>query len=226
MMTLVDANLLMRQLVTFEGWCIIPPELAIRPVPDILAVLGPLLPADQTQTCCRELVPYDRKWAPPGSMSAMTGTAAQPMHTDGAYFHLPPRYIALECVDPGEAYCPTHVQVPDLARLRGTGLPGLTKALWVSRGGGRAPFYCSVLETQSGITRLRFDPLCMRLAHAGTEAANEVRAAIESCSMQVEIQWRSGSLLIVDNWRCLHARGEGASQAPSRRLRRWMIGAN
>jgi len=222
-MALAGSDLLRRLLS--NGWCVMPPGLAIAPM-DFLSTLGPLLLSHATRTYHYDLRPCDKDSAPPASMSAITGTDAQPMHTDGAYYHLPPHFIALQCLEPGEAECPTHVWALDLTRLRRDGPTNLTKPDWVSRGDGHAPFYCPILEAQRGTLRIRFDPLCMRPVHRASNTADEVRKALKSCCQQVEIEWERGSLLIIDNWRCLHARGEGASQARSRRLRRWMIGVN
>ena len=85
------------------------------------------------------------------------------MHTDAAYYPLPPRYIALQCLEPGEATCPTHIWTVDLgtAGLRTAG-EILTKSDWIAKGFGYAPFYCSIMDEYHGFFRLRFDPLCMR----------------------------------------------------------------
>ena len=222
-MTLASSKFVKQQLL-LNGWHLIRPKLATNPL-EILAPLGRILPSRATGAQHHDLAPYEKNIAPPYSMSATTGTAPQPMHTDGAYYHLPPHYIALQCVEIGEAYCPTHLWVLDLARVLKEGPSILTRPDWVSRGGGRGPFYCSVLERQTGTVRIRFDPLCMRPGHAATDALDDVVKAVQSFSQQIEIEWENGLLLIIDNWRCLHARGEGAGRAPSRRLRRWTIGA-
>jgi alpha-ketoglutarate-dependent taurine dioxygenase len=59
-----------------------------------------------------------------------------------------------------------------------------------------------------------------------TDDLDQARKTIEDCSREFEIAWEPGDLLIIDNWRCLHGRGLGADRARSRRLRRWMVGAN
>jgi alpha-ketoglutarate-dependent taurine dioxygenase len=223
-MALADSEL-MRQQLLLDGWCVIPSALTATPK-ELLAGLGTLARLHPTRACHQDLRPYDKNSAPSGSMSATIGTDAQPMHTDGAYYHLPPHYIALQCLEPGEAYCPTHVWALDLARLGRESAAILTRPDWVARGGGFAPFYCPILEKQGGIMRIRFDPLCMHSALIASHALEELQKTLERCSQKVEIEWKWGSFLIVDNWRCLHARGDGAARAPARRLRRWMIGAS
>jgi len=220
----MDAGLARRRLL-LDGWCLLAPRSTMT-IDDVLAVLGPLASSRSIRIHCCDLRPYDKDSAPPASMSATTGTNAQPLHTDGAYCHVPPRYVALQCLEPGEARCPTLLCTLDLRMLEGERSALLTRPVWVSQGGGLARFYCPVLDRYGETLRVRFDPLCMRTRPAASHAADEVRAALERCAQEIEIEWVRGSLLLIDNWRCLHARGEGAAEAPSRRLRRWVIGAN
>jgi hypothetical protein len=215
--------------LTIRGWCFIPQELARDPF-DIFNVLGPILSLPEG-VAYRDLIPYDDNIAPAGSMSAgsmsaKTGTDAQPMHTDAAYNPLPPRYIALQCLEPGEEVCPTDVWAVDLARLTEERPEILTKPNWVARGGGRGPFYCSVMDVQCGEVRLRFDPFCMHAISNASHTINQARQVLCHYLQKFSIEWEKGSLLIIDNWRCLHARGSGADRAPSRRLRRWSIGVS
>jgi len=171
----------------------------------------------------QDLTPLTRDEAPVRSMSAVTGTDAQPMHTDGAYWPRPPRYIALLCVEPGEASCPTVLWPLDLARLERDRPKILVAPHWVVHRGGHERFYSSVVESQSGAVRIRFDPLCMQLAAGGGQ--KEAQELLTNYSSRIEFESEKGWLLVIDNWRCLHARGKGADRALTRRLRRWSIGA-
>jgi alpha-ketoglutarate-dependent taurine dioxygenase len=73
---------------------------------------------------------------------------------------------------------------------------------------------------------VRFDPLCLRpLSALGRRDVDNVEETLDRYSRCIVFEWITGSILILDNWRCLHARGDGAGSAPSRRLRRWYIGA-
>jgi alpha-ketoglutarate-dependent taurine dioxygenase len=213
-----------RQL-SLSGWYKTPSRFGGVPT-DILRTLGPPFRSHPSNTHHHDLRPYDKHLAPSGSMSATIGTDAQPMRTDGAFHHLPPRYIALQCIEPGEAYCQTHVWAVDTQKLLRESRATVTRPRWVSPGGVSRTFYSPILEIQSGKIRIRFDPLCMRPLRGTTDDLHEVRKTLEDCSQQFEVGWEPGDLLIIDNWRCLHGRGLGADQARSRRLRRWMIGTN
>lgn len=191
----------------------------------ILEKFGPLLPLGIDGATYRDLKPYTKDAAPRGSMSSITGASAQPMHTDAAYNPQPPRYIALYCLEVGEAQCPTHVWSLDLARLQQDRPSVLCQADWVVHGGGNAPFYCSIVDFRDADARIRFDPLCMRSVSRHGVTVETARDSLLEYAERVDFSWERGALLIIDNWRTLHARGEGAEKAPSRRVRRWSIGA-
>jgi hypothetical protein len=192
---------------------------------DVLQALGPLA-LSRNGASHRDLLIHSGDSAPPQSMSAKTGADEQPMHTDAAYDPCPPRFIVLWCMDPGEAPCPTNVLILDADRLKQERPGTLTRTNWVAHGGGRPPFYCPVMDVRRGGVRIRFDPLCMRPIRACADAVDEVREVLDYYSHRVSFDWERGSMLIIDNWRCLHARGRGGHEAPSRRLRRWNIGVD
>lgn len=216
----------MAELSTLElktnGWLHMPSALATSPVA-ILSALGTVIPS-RDGLLHRDLIPLKRDSAPPASMSSKTGPGEQPMHTDAAFCLSPPRYIAFQCLEPGESSCPTNVWVLDLARLERDRPTILAGSDWVAHGGGYPPFYCSVMEVRRGEARVRFDPFCMRPICRRVDAIDEVKQALGHYSQHFSFEWKTGSMLVIDNWRCLHARGSGGEKAPSRRLRRWNIG--
>jgi hypothetical protein len=203
----------------------------VSPAPDVYAPgvlenFGPLLSAEGACRSGHDLIPYEKASAPRGSMSAITGTDAQPMHTDCAFLHAPPRYTALQCMERGEARCPTNVWSVNTREMQRSQTVALSRVHVVSGGRSHPPFYSPILDMIGGIARLRFDSFCMRPVSGADCSLDEARGILESCSQHIEFEWRNGDLLILDNWRCLHGRSKGADQAPSRRLRRWMIGTN
>jgi alpha-ketoglutarate-dependent taurine dioxygenase len=173
----------------------------------------------------QELTPTCRAAARPGSLSSFTGAGAQPMHTDAAYLANPPRYLVFECVDPGEVSCKTEAWVTNQTKLLEERPHLLTDPTWVFLGGGRSRFYSPVLDTVLGIARIRYDPCCMSAAGENKTTLNEVSGLLASYTRQVSFEWTLGAFFIIDNWRCMHARGVGGESAPSRRLRRWYLGA-
>lgn len=177
-----------------------------------------------TRSTFCDLVPYDLDSAPPNSMSSIIGKGAQPFHTDSAFEPTPPRYVVLYCVDPGEAECPTNLLSIDMCGPIADET-SLTRQFWIFRGGRNSPFYAPIVEKVNGISRLRFDPLCMKPTSKNQMRESEVEGLLKLRSQSSSVTWDKNDMLTIDNWRCLHARGSGAEKTPSRRLRRWTIGA-
>jgi hypothetical protein len=219
----VHRDFVTRSLIT-AGWCFIEPPL-VGGAWEIVTNLGPIVRLNDKGDDHRDLVPYKKDVAPRGSMSAITGTDEQPMHTDAAYLPLPPRYIVLYCLEPGEGYCPTLVWVPDLVKMKIDKPAILSRPRWVFRGGGHRAFYSSIMGIRDGEPRIRFDPFCMRATDGLHGTVEEAGHTLGSYAQVHEFVWQQGALLAIDNWRCLHSRGRGADKTPSRKLRRWAIGA-
>jgi hypothetical protein len=211
--------------LNLNGWCVIESSLS-DDTSKMLSALGPIVPSRQLSLDSVDLKPYEKNDAPRLSMSENTGTGSQPMHTDAAYYALPPRYIALQCIDPGEATCPTLVNSIDLTELTNNHREMLSRPDWIVNDFRHSPFYCSILDVYQGFVRLRFDPICMHPAGRSRQTCEEAMEIFDIYSQCTSIEWECGKLLLIDNWCCLHARGNGADKAPSRRLRRWQIGVS
>lgn len=172
----------------------------------------------------KALRPVDRVHARRNSLSARFGLGLQPLHTDGAYMPSPPRLILFECLSPGEQTCGTRILQPDLQQLAQRDQSVLRHSGWVAAASARKRMYCSVLETLPlSAIRLRFDPCCMTnsyVANALTEAVRE----LSSISSETSIHLDGGDWLLVDNWRVLHGRDDGAHLSPGRRLKRTYLG--
>jgi hypothetical protein len=169
-----------------------------------------------------ELTPKSREASRPGTMSAIIGMDAQPMHTDGANRSLPPRFLVFECLNAGEAPCPTNIWVLNLGLLNRCKPRELQRTGWVSQHAG-VRFYCDVLNKVDGLPYVRFDPLCM--THPDPELPAIASETLHRYSQLHRVDWIEGSILAIDNWRCLHARGDGGAKACSRHLKRWTIGS-
>jgi alpha-ketoglutarate-dependent taurine dioxygenase len=207
-----------------EGWAWIPAA-AGADIDRLAPAIGPVMKS-RTGEIRKSLLPYSIETAPRRSMSAVTGTGPQPMHTDGAYFRNPPRYVMLRCESPGESQCCTNLWSLDQNALVATRAKSLLRPGWIARGGGRRlAFYTQVLNrTQNGRFFVRFDPCCMTPPYSDKGQIQEVVTVLEGYSDIREFKWFRGKVLVIDNWRCLHGRGVGAEGSPGRRLERWLIG--
>jgi hypothetical protein len=211
------------QRLNAEGWAQIS---AADLSTTLIEASGALVPSRLGETCGDILRPYHQAEAPLTTMSATTGLAAQPMHTDCAYYPRPPRYVILECQQEGENPCPTLLWLLDWNRLINDCPQALTSPGWTVRGGHHRPFYCRVLSPEYGDGGLiRYDPICMKPPRGQENQLASARDVLIAYSTRREFFWSPGVALVIDNWRVLHGRGEGAAHSPSRRLKRWYIGA-
>lgn len=167
----------------------------------------------------QDLRPFPIASAPKHSMSSIVGLAQQPPHTDGAYLPCPPRLMALRCIERGDGDCPTHIWSLDWDRLQCVWPQDLTRPLWMFRHAHGLSFYAPILDRSRDRTaRIRFDPLCMFGRGKNTEDFAEM---IRLYANEARVFWQEGDCLVIDNWRALHFRGEGAGRTLDRRLRRW-----
>jgi Taurine catabolism dioxygenase TauD, TfdA family len=205
-----------------DGWCYLPAFSGSHD--EILRHLGRVIPNRRNGADFLDLIPYATAAAPRKSMSSIVGLAEQPMHTDRAHSPYPPRFVVLQCLDSGEEACPTLIGRANETAIFSQRARFLTYIQWVFHDGVNAPFYAPIAERSDGRMRLRFDPYCMRSASFAKADVAAAESFIKANSERSIIQWSSGSLLIIDNWQSLHARGPGSEKALSRRLRRWYIG--
>jgi hypothetical protein len=163
------------------------------------------------------LIPTKQAGANAKSLSITHGLGSFPMHTDGAHRLQPPRFVVLVCASPGISQVPTtllrfldlHVTPSERARFEA--------ALFLVRNGRRS-FYTTICSPSRPF--IRFDEGCMMPQGADSEASAKLIAhrAIEVGFTSVH--WRTGDVLVLDNWNVLHGRGLGAEASPDRKLLR------
>jgi hypothetical protein len=156
------------------------------------------------------LIPQTPASANAKSLSVVHGLGSFPMHTDGAHRLQPPRFVVLVCASPGVSSVPTtlvrfrELQVTASERARLEVTPFLVR-------NGRQSFYSTICSPSR--TFIRFDAGCMipqgsegeASAKLITHRANEIGFTL--------VHWRTGDVLVIDNWNVLHGRGLGAAEA-------------
>jgi len=150
------------------------------------------------------LKPQDSESANKKSLSKRFGFSAFPYHCDTAHWATPIRYIVLGCINPGS--CGRKTFLIDWQKiefeLREINL--LRNAVFLIKN-GRNSFYSTILDQNEKF--FRFDPGCM--SPVDNEASNTLNLIEDKISEvePIEISWKKGSVLVIDNWRMLHGRG-------------------
>jgi len=195
------------------------PDAAPAEIIEIASCFGMPLSDIRGRLLLHEIRPQPREEAAKNTLSARYGDGVFPFHTDAAYWVEPPRYVLLYCVNPGSGKRPTVVSYVPHWRLTSGAQCSLTGEVWeVHR--AREPFLSTVLCQKRGL--LRFDEECMRPASGAQKAARVVQRAIKASPVG-EIAWRQGDLVLLDNWRSLHARGKATRPDRDRRLQRVLV---
>jgi alpha-ketoglutarate-dependent taurine dioxygenase len=179
--------------------------------------LGEMIPS-RNEKHVELLAPTEESSAHSRSLSATHGRGSFPMHTDGAHWIQPPRFVVLVCVSPGTRPVPTTLlRFRDLAvstdeRVRLEATPFLVR-------NGRRSFYSTICSASRPF--IRFDEGCM---FPQDTAGQEILRVVGHRSREtafVPIDWRTGDFLVLDNWNVLHGRGLGDTEAsPNRKLLR------
>lgn len=165
------------------------------------------------------LRPLTRSDAHPRSLSAIYGTERLPFHTELGHRRQPCRYLLLGCIDPGAPASATLLVDWNRIGLDERDLTLLESAPILVRTGRRS-FYSTILA--KGREFLRFDPGCMEAVdRRGADALRLVGDRLAQ-AWAYRQDWRTGDMLLVDNWRILHGR-EPSSVANGRRLARVLI---
>jgi hypothetical protein len=149
------------------------------------------------------------------SLSSRYGLGAFPWHTDSVQQVQPPRWLLLRSL--GESNTPTCL-------LDGTELTtgfeienSLSSGSWLIDLGDRSFFASVVRSTDRAI---RWNPDLMRPANAPTAETDEkLRRALESVKGQEHL-WRTGEVLLIDNFRWLHSRPAISAGERKRELER------
>lgn len=187
----------------------------------IASLLGRLVPGRSGKAF--EIVKPTASEAAHGrSLSRTHGKAALPLHVETSHRPSPCRYVVLGCVDPGGAPNATttllnrqDLRFSNVESAELMGAPMLVRS-------GRRSFYSTILPRDGAY--LRFDRGCMEAVCARGRRALEIVESHLGRLKPQEHGWRSGDIIIIDNWRALHGRGDTTASG-SRRLVRAMADA-
>lgn len=158
-----------------------------------------------------ELRPVAQAQARLSSLSAVYGSGEQPLHTDGAHFRRPARWLLLASAETSSV--PTLYWSYNSTEVDAQLGDALREGLFTVVSGPN-----SFLAPARSATMLRFDPGCMRPSDSRALVAADFLSTRKSAAL--EHAWgEPNKFLLLDNHRVLHARG-GPTAEPSRLLHR------
>lgn len=168
----------------------------------------------------QKLAPTLARNAHPNSLSARHSFASFPMHVDTAHWSSPCRYVILGCSNVGSGERRTR-----LLDFNSLSISESEKSLLYSTPfrvvNGRNSFYSSVLSDQREF--IRYDPGCMVPIFNSGNQVFEILSEERWNNKIEEIEWQTGTLLIIDNWRMLHGRGLSLKEDSDRLLHRVLV---
>jgi hypothetical protein len=156
------------------------------------------------------LIPTEQARANAKSLSVAHGLGSFPIHTDGAHRLQPPRFVVLVCASPGTSPVGTTlIRFWDLEftaseRTRLEAAPFLVR-------NGRRSFYSTICSASRMF--IRYDAGCMVPQGSESEASAKLIAHRASEVGLTPVHWRTGGVLVIDNWNVLHGRGLRVSEA-------------
>lgn len=177
--------------------------------------------ATRTGGClCDTLLPTAGDAAKSRSLSKTHALGEFPLHIDTAHWLTPCRYVILACVSPGGGSRPTLLLDARRLPLNESQISLLhSTPLRVTN--GRNSFFSTILSKTRPF--VRFDPGCMT---ATTPDGGKALAVLERQNWPdyIEtVQWKTGTVLVIDNWRMLHGRGHADCPDSDRKLLRISI---
>ena len=214
-------NLKLHKQVQAQGYVFLR-DIGLTEATAIARSLGEITTDRRSPDPHRTISPQTFEAAKPNTLSSRYGLGNFPFHTDVAHWKHPADFVLLFCEDPGSGSRPTELidtwqwcMSPQLNHA-------LRSNLWKT--GYRSPKFCTVVEELDGLAHWRYDIGCMRPAgNKSTQLQAEIESLISSASPQ-KVSWSREALLVIDNKRMLHARGQAVNADQDRKLIRMLVG--
>ena len=205
-----------------NGWVVVEGIFSTADFVDLASTLGEIVQGPNGERV-KTLRVIESSEAPKGTFSETYGKGSFPYHTDTAFLDVPVRFVALRTIS-GDFRRPTHLLAfSDFFKTAlGKSCAGIEDSTWILSTGSSTR-YCRMGFRKSGRLGFRYDPNCMKAV--GTFALRvdtPLRAAAHSLQAQ-RIDWSPGKVVVIDNWKCLHARGVPPEDETGRVLERIYI---
>lgn len=154
------------------------------------------------------------------SLSSIYSIAEFPLHVDTAHWITPARFLLLACLRPGSGDRRTVLlDVPSVCLSDAERLLLSSTPLRVRN--GRHSFFSTALSKGRGFARV--DRGCMSPVNSEGDRVLDFFAETRWATNLEEVAWEAGKILVVDNWRCLHGRGNAVRSDEDRMLLRVLV---
>ncbi len=182
--------------------------------------LGDPIKGRKSADIVQKLVPISKEGAHPCSLSSRYATGAFPLHVDTAHWVTPCRYLVFGCMDEGESVRPTILLDFNSLQLTKEETDYLYNSPFIIKN-GRNSFYGNILAKNREF--MRYDSGCMTPANSSAHKIEDLLSSKRVRESLTEIHWEKGMVLVIDNWRIMHGRGNPMKNGVERELYRVLV---
>lgn len=207
----------LRMLIDTDGYAFLPGIAAGRSTDQVAEGLGEVMLSSGGGRV-QELTP--KATSTPNTYSGIFGFNCFPFHSDLAHWPFPPRYLVLRCIR-GYADVPTMI-LDGRAIASEIGAELMGRALVRPRRPQCGEVRMLRLRQSDGADEIiRWDTQYLKPAsHVGELVFSSFQSIVEETTATPAVMVNDGDVMIIDNWRMLHARPAIAPNRRDRRLQR------
>ncbi|WP_031239812.1 TauD/TfdA family dioxygenase [Asaia sp. SF2.1] len=207
----------LRILVGVAGYAVLPRMAAGQSTDQFAAGLGETM-LSRSGKLVQELTP--KATSTPNTYSGLFGLGRFPFHTDLAHWPVPPRYLLLRCIR-GYADIPTMI-LDGRAIVSEIGAELMGRALVRPRRPQCGEVRMLRLRDSAGADEIiRWDAEYLKPAsYVGELAFSSIQSIVREATATPAVMVNDGDVVVIDNWRMLHARPAVAPNRRDRKLQR------
>lgn len=207
----------LRMLVDVDGYAVLPGIAAGWSTDRVAVELGEVM-LSWGGKLVQDLTP--KATSTPNTYSGLFGLDSFPFHTDLAHWPIPPRYLLLRCIR-GYADVPTMI-------LDGRTIVSKIGAELMGRALVRARRPLSgevrmlrLLQSNGADEIIRWDTEYLKPAsHVGKLVFSTIQSIVKEATAMPAVMVDDGDVVVIDNWRMLHARPAIEPNRRDRKLQR------
>lgn len=192
--------------ILVNGWCAINLKLNENELINFSRQFGEILPDDNGNSI-QYLKPKSNLTGVKDSLSFNFGYSKFPFHTDTAYWSLPARYLVL--TSEKVSNCSTYLFDLNLIfnECNAKDLLDLKKSVFLLKTFAFQKFTTLVIQEKETIG-IRYDPNIMfPINNSSKRAIKLINCSLEKLR-SIEIEWTGENIIVLDNWRIMHSRGD------------------